>query len=80
MSAKALAIGALFSHRQLGRDLHFDGEVVWAASAGGVEVFDSDGRTLARLDDLPSRDATAFSPLAVDDHAAYSIAGKTIPV
>jgi hypothetical protein len=59
MSAKALAVGALFSHLQLGRDLHFDGEVVWAASAGGVEVFDSDGRSVARLDDLPSRDSTA---------------------
>ncbi len=59
MSAQALVTAALFSHLQLGRDLHYDGEVVWAASSGGVEVYDTDGRSIARLDDLPSRDATA---------------------
>jgi len=59
MSVEALAIAALFSHMHLGRDLHFDGDVVWAASSGGVEVFEPSGRSIARLDNLPSRDATA---------------------
>ena len=59
MSAGTVAVVALFSHMGDVRDLHYDGELIWAASSGGVEVFDVDGRSLARLDDLPGRRATS---------------------
>lgn len=60
MKAASLAIAALFSSMQSGRDLHFDGEVVWSASSGGIEVFDTDGRSIAAVRDLPSRDTTSI--------------------
>ena len=60
MSAKVVIMGALFSQMRDVADLHYDGEVVWAASTGGVEVFDLEGSSLARLDDLPGRRATAI--------------------
>ena len=47
------------------QDLHFDGEVVWAASSGGVEAFDLDGGLLVA--DAKWR---AYGPLFV--YARYS--------
>jgi len=60
MNAASLSIVAVFSSMQSGRDLHFDGEVVWSASSGGIEIFDTDGRSIAAVRDLPSRDTTAI--------------------
>jgi len=59
MSAEALIIAALFSSMSDVQDLHYDGTVIWAATSGGVEVFDTDGRSLATLNDIPNRQATA---------------------
>ena len=58
MSAKVIIMGALFSQMRDVADLHYDGEVVWAASTGGVEVFDLEGRSLAQLDDLQLPDGS----------------------
>jgi ligand-binding sensor domain-containing protein len=63
MSAPALALVALFSNMSDVQDLYYDGAVVWAATAGGVEVYDTDGDILATLRDLPSRQTTAIGRL-----------------
>jgi ligand-binding sensor domain-containing protein len=47
------------------QDLHFDQTVIWAATSGGVEVFDTTGTSLATLNDLPNRQTTAVG--FVDD-------------
>ena len=59
MKAAALTFAAIFSHLQDARDLHYDGELVWSASSGGVEVFDTDGRSVAVARSEGIRDATA---------------------
>jgi len=63
MSVEALAMVALFTNMSDVQDLHFDGAVVWAATSGGVEVYDTDGDVLATLTDLPSRQTTAVGRL-----------------
>jgi len=63
MSVEALAMVALFSNMTQVEDLHFDGAVLWAASSGGVEVYDTDGDLLATVADIPSRQATTVGTL-----------------
>ena len=88
MSAGTVAVVALFSHMGDVTDLHYDGGhlgrvVGWG---GGLDV---DGRSLARLDDLPGRRATsvgwvdnqlviAFRELSLMDWSADS--GPRLPV
>lgn len=60
MSAASMAVVALFTNMSDVQDLYVDKEVVWAATLGGVEVYDTDGTLLATASDLPSRQATAI--------------------
>ncbi|MEC9391238.1 MAG: hypothetical protein VX944_14285 [Myxococcota bacterium] len=59
MNAAILAFTTVFSHLQDGRDLHYDGELLWSASSGGLAIFDSDGRSIAVARSEGIRDATA---------------------
>ncbi len=59
MNAAILAFTAVFSHLQDVRDLHYDGELLWSASSGGLAIFDSDGRSIAVARSEGIRDATA---------------------
>ncbi len=59
MSVEAITVVALLASMADVQDLHYDGSVVWAATSGGVEVFDTEGRSLATLDDIPNRRTTA---------------------
>ena len=63
MSVEALAVAAIFSNFSDVQDLHFDGHVVWAATSGGVAVYDIGGEPLAELTDLPSRQAMTVGEL-----------------
>lgn len=63
MSVEALAVAAIFSNFSDVQDLHYDGHVVWAATSGGVAVYDTDGTALAELTDLPNRQAMTVGEL-----------------
>jgi ligand-binding sensor domain-containing protein len=54
---------ALFTNMSDVQDLHFDGAVIWAATSGGVEIYDPRGHVLARAVDLPNRQTTAVGTL-----------------
>ncbi len=63
MSVEALAVAALFTNHMDVQDLFKDGEVLWAASTGGVIAYDLDGDQLAELTDLPSRQVLSLGHL-----------------
>jgi ligand-binding sensor domain-containing protein len=63
MSALGLAVVALFTNMSDVQDLHFDGDVIWAATSGGIEVYDTRGSVLASGVDLPNRQTTAVGTL-----------------
>lgn len=63
MSVEALAVAAIFSNFSDVQDLHYDGHVVWAATSGGVAVYDTQGDALAEVTDLPSRQAMTVGEL-----------------
>ena len=63
MSVEALAVAAIFSNFSDVQDLHYDGHVVWAATSGGVAVYDPSGAPLADLSDLPNRQAMTVGEL-----------------
>jgi ligand-binding sensor domain-containing protein len=64
MSPAGLAVVAMFTNMTDVQDLFVDGEVIWAATAGGVEVYDIGGDLLATTTDLPSRQATVVGTVA----------------
>ena len=66
MNAAILSFAAVFSHLQDGRDLHYDGELLWSASSGGLAIFDSDGRSIAVARSEAIRDATAVGWVGED--------------
>ncbi|MAY81208.1 MAG: hypothetical protein CL930_10545 [Deltaproteobacteria bacterium] len=61
-----MAVVALFTNMSDVQDLYVDKEVIWAATSGGVEIYDTDGDLLASASDLPSRQATAIGMVSGD--------------
>jgi ligand-binding sensor domain-containing protein len=64
MSAASMAVVALFTNMSDVQDIFVDGEVIWAATSGGLEVYDTTGDLLATASDLPSRQTTAVGSVA----------------